>query len=75
MQIFIFRSVCIKLVDLRMNLYQELKQLCALRQEFGHKSLGGGSGPPWHPPSSAPGYMAVESLGILVPNLNLRDRL
>ena len=23
MQIFIFRSLCIKLVDLRMNLYQE----------------------------------------------------
>jgi len=23
MQIFIFRSVCVKLVDLRMNLYQE----------------------------------------------------
>jgi len=23
MQIFIFRSVCIELVDLRMNLYQE----------------------------------------------------
>ena len=49
MQIFIFRSVCIKLVDLRMNLYQELKQLCALRQEFGHKSLGGAVAPPGTP--------------------------
>jgi len=33
MQIFIFRSVCIKLVDLSMNLYQEAA--LSLRQEFG----------------------------------------
>ena len=37
MQIFIFRSVCIKLVDLRMNLYQAAA--LSLRQEFGHSCL------------------------------------
>jgi len=33
MLIFIFSSVCIKLVDLRMNLYQEAT--LSLMQEFG----------------------------------------
>ena len=37
MQIFIFRSVCIKLVDLRMNLYQEAA--LSLMQEFGDSRL------------------------------------
>jgi len=37
MQIFIFRSVCIKLVDLRMNLYQVAA--LSLRQEFGNSCL------------------------------------
>ena len=37
MQIFIFRSVCLKLVDLRMNLYQEAA--LSLRQEFGDSYL------------------------------------
>jgi len=37
MQIFIFRSVCIKLADLRMNLYQEVA--LSLRQEFGDSCL------------------------------------
>jgi len=37
MQIFIFRSVCIKLIDLRMNLYQEAA--LSLMQEFGDPCL------------------------------------
>jgi len=37
MQIFIFRSVFTKLVDLRMNLYQEAA--LSLRQEFGNSCL------------------------------------
>jgi len=37
MQNLIFRSVCIKLVDLRMNLYQEAA--LSLRQEFGDSFL------------------------------------
>jgi len=37
MQIFIFRSVCFKLVDLRMNLYQEAA--LSLSQEFGDSCL------------------------------------
>jgi len=37
MQIFIFRSVCIKLIDLRMNLYQEAA--LSLKQEFGDYCL------------------------------------
>ena len=39
MQIFIFRSVCIKLVDLRMNLYQEAALTLSLTQEFGDSCL------------------------------------
>ena len=37
MQILIFRNVCIKLVDLRMNLYQEAA--LSLTQEFGDSCL------------------------------------
>ena len=37
MQIFIFRRVCIKLVDLRINLYQEAA--LSLRQQFGDSCL------------------------------------
>jgi len=37
MQIFIFRSVFIKLVDLRMNLYQQAA--LSLMQEFGDSCL------------------------------------
>ena len=37
MQIFIFRSVCIKLADLRVNLYQEAA--LSLTQEFGDSCL------------------------------------
>jgi len=37
MQIFIFRSVCIKLVDLRMNLDHEAA--LSLSQEFGDSCL------------------------------------
>ena len=37
MQTFIFRSVCIKLDDLRMNLYQEAA--LSLMQEFGDSCL------------------------------------
>jgi len=37
MQIFIFRSVCIKLVDLSMNLYQEVA--LSLSQQFGDSCL------------------------------------
>ena len=37
MQIFIFRSVCMKLVDLHMNLYQEAA--LSLMQEFGDSCL------------------------------------
>jgi len=37
MQIFIFGSVCINLVDLRMNLYQQ--EALSLMQEFGDPAL------------------------------------
>jgi len=37
MQIFIFKSVCIKPVDLRMNLYKEAA--LSLRQLFGDSCL------------------------------------
>jgi len=37
MQILIFRSVCIKLVDLHMNLYQDVAP--RLGQEFGDSCL------------------------------------
>ena len=39
MQIFIFGSVYIKLVDLRMNLYQEAALSLMLMQEFGDSCL------------------------------------
>jgi len=37
MQIFVFRSVCIKLVDICMNLYQVAA--LSLKQEFGYSCL------------------------------------